>query len=211
MVDCMPMMTRDRCSMNQADQDWIDQLLNGDDQAAIDFWIRYGERLEQIAERRISAGLNQRVGADDIVQSVCRTFFRRAQSGQFEFQDPDGLWALLCTITLNKVRQHARYHNRQRRAINRDQSMSPPGDGPGLDLAVPEPSAEEISLFVDQLDQLLSGLDSEEQRIVDLKLQSFTNHEIAQRLDCSERTVRRMVKRVQSRMQTILHQDNEQG
>ena len=133
------------------------------------------------------------------------------QLGQFDVQDSDGLWGLLCVITLNKVRKHARYHNRKRRAIKRDRSISPRDDQPGMEPAGPDPTAEEIGLFVDELEQLLCGLESEERQIVDHKLQGYTNHEIAERLGCSERTVRRMVKRIQSRMQTMLDSENDHG
>ena len=54
--------------------------------------------------------LQRRIGPDDIVQSVCRTFFRRSQDGQFELHGTASLWRLLCAITLAKVRHHARFH-----------------------------------------------------------------------------------------------------
>jgi DNA-directed RNA polymerase specialized sigma24 family protein len=43
---------------------------------------------------------------------------------------------------------------------------------------------------------------------VDLKLQEHTNGEIAQKTGCSERTVRRIVQRVQSRLRDILDQSS---
>ena len=47
----------------------------------------------------------------------------------------------------------------------------------------------------------MASLDEEERRFVDLKLQQCTNLEVAARLGCSERTVRRILKRVQSRLE----------
>ena len=51
---------------------------------------------------------------------------------------------------------------------------------------------------------MLAGLDDEERQVVDQKLQELTNDEVAQRLGSSERTVRRILKRVQSRLTRAL-------
>lgn|GEM_PF-3768995 len=56
------------------------------------------------------AGLRRRVGSDDIVQSVFKTFFRRMAHGQFDVPDADALWRLMCSITLTKARRAARDH-----------------------------------------------------------------------------------------------------
>lgn len=187
---------------------WMRQLLDGDDQAVREFWQNYGERLQRLAENHLSKRLKQRVGADDVIQSVCRTFFRRAQIGQFELADSDALWGLMCAITLTKIRQLARFHGRRKRDFCQEQGPNRPAGESSFSLREfvhGGPSPEEAAVFVDELEQLLHGLDDEEQRIVELKLQQFTNQEIAEQLRCSERTVRRMVKRVQSRLREVLN------
>ncbi len=63
------------------------------------------------------------------------------------------------------------------------------------------PTPAEAVAFTDQFQQLMAALDDEEQRLVDLKLQQYTNDEAAERLGCSERTVRRLLKRVRSRLE----------
>src|SRR5207302_203407 len=79
-----------------------------------------GTLLEQLAERRLSKGLRRRVGADDVVQSAYRTFLRRAQAGEFQLADSDGLWRLLSAITLATVRELARFHGRQKRGFEQE-------------------------------------------------------------------------------------------
>ena len=44
--------------------------------------------------------------------------------------------------------------------------------------------------------------------ILSLKLQKHTNEEIAQRLQCSERTVRRMLKKVQQQLERLVAVDD---
>ena len=66
-------------------QSWMVQLAEGNPEAEHEFWNLYGERLQRLASQNLSSGLRRRVGAEDVVQSACRTFLRRAQDGQFEF------------------------------------------------------------------------------------------------------------------------------
>lgn len=194
--------------MNESDElAWMRQLLEGDEQVVGEFWRDYGERLQRLAENHLSSRLKRRVGADDIVQSVCRTFFRRAQIGQFELADSDALWRLMCAITLTKVRQSVRFHGRQKRNLGQEQGLNGPAGESAFTLREfvhAGPTPDEAAVFVDELEQLMAGLDDEEQRIVELKLQQCTNQEVAEQIGCSERTVRRMIKRVQSRLRDVL-------
>lgn len=192
---------------------WLAKLLDGDARTVEQFWDEYGERLNRLAERYLSPRLSRRVGADDVVQSVCRTFFRRAREGQFELSDAEALWRLLCVITLTKCRMTARFHSRGRRGLDREQPLeAAPGDsiGPGeaVDGGPPPDQAAELD---DELKRLLSALDPEEQQVVDLKLQEHTNEEIAAEMGCSERTIRRVLARVQSRLRGMLEERSEVG
>jgi RNA polymerase sigma factor (sigma-70 family) len=178
---------------------WMVRLVEADTDAEQQFWNLYGDRLQRLASQHLSSGLRRRVGAEDVVQSACRTFLRRVQEGQFEFSDAESLWRLLCAITLTKVRQQARFHGRQKRAINQerhpavDQALSRAGH-----IISPEPTPAEAIEFADQLEQLLGLLNDEERTAVILKLEQNTNNEVAQQLCCSERTVRRIIGRIQT-------------
>ena len=52
---------------------WIQKLRDGDDDACREFYEQFAPMIERLAERNLSDGLRQRVGADDVVQSACRT------------------------------------------------------------------------------------------------------------------------------------------
>ena len=73
-----------------------------------------------------------------------------------------------------------------------------------------EPTPAESIEFADQLEQLLGVLDDEERTAVILKLEQHTNNEVAQQLKCSERTVRRIIDRVQSRWKQSLRESGTQ-
>jgi RNA polymerase sigma factor (sigma-70 family) len=193
--------------MVEADQQWdswVRRLAAGDEQVAVDFWQQYGARLQGLAAEYLTSRLYRRVEPEDIVQSVCRTFLVRAREGQFHLADSDSLWRLLCAITLTKVRQKARFHGRQKRSFQREASLDTRVAG-GLAGAA-EPTPAEAAEFADQLEQLLAGLEDEERQIILLRLEQYTLEEVAERLGCSERTVRRILKRVQSRLQRLLEE-----
>ncbi len=98
----------------------VEGLRSGDPTVIRQFCERYGESLERLAERNLTGGILRRVGPDDVAQSACRTFLRRAKIGEFELADSKGLWGILCAITLAKVREQMRFQLRDRRGLDRE-------------------------------------------------------------------------------------------
>jgi RNA polymerase sigma-70 factor (ECF subfamily) len=186
-------------------QSWVRRLASGDDEVVNEFWGHYGDRLQGLAAKFLTSKLRRREEPEDVVQSVCRTFLRRAKAGQFELADRDSLWRLLCAITVAKVREKARYHGRQKRSFKREQPL----DGSRVG-AVPvetfDPTPAEAAEFADELRSLLDEMDEEEREVVLLRIEEYTYPEIAERLGRSKRTVRRILKRVQSRLQRMLEE-----
>jgi RNA polymerase sigma-70 factor (ECF subfamily) len=185
--------------------DWLIQgLRQGDPQAIRTFCARYGPLLERVADRHLPGGMRHRVGPESISQSVCRSFLRRARSGEFLLPDSESLWRLLVAITLTKVREKVRFHRRHRRSVDQEVPLAAPAGDEGeepAELVDPQPSPAEAAEFNDQLEQLLASFDEEEQCVVQLKLQQYNNVEVADRMGCSERTVRRLLQRVQARLE----------
>lgn len=192
-------------SEDRAWNELIEGIRAGDDDACWRFWDEYGPMIQRLAERNLGGGLQQRVDADDVVQSACRTFFRRAQGGEFELPDARALWTLLCTITLNKVRQSKRFHLAQKRGANREQPLAA-GDesGAAWQPAAAGPTPAEQAAFSEQLEHIVSTLTAEERRVLDLKLQQLSNQEIKEELGRSERTVGRLLQRVRDRLEEML-------
>jgi RNA polymerase sigma factor (sigma-70 family) len=193
--------------MDQHSQWLIRGLRAGDSLAVGEFCRRYGDRLERVARGKMVDGLHRRFGPDDVAQSVCRTFVRRMQGGQFTLDGSESLWRLLCAITLTKVRAGARHHLRQKRGLDREVHLpasSRDEGGGAFQPAAPDPTPAEIVEFADELDHLLAGLEEEDRRVVDLKLQQHDNAEIAEALGCSERTVRRILARLQEQFEKAL-------
>ena len=191
---------------DEQDQDYgwlIEGVRDGDERAMAEFCRRYQDQLQRLADRHMAPGLRRRVGASDVVQSVCRTFIRRTQGGEFELADSESLWRLLSAITLAKVRQQARFHLRQKRGIAAERHLDSIVEGgraavPELAAGGPTPSVQVE--FADQFERLLSDMPEDDRKVLDLKLQQCTNDQIAEAVGCSERTVRRILTRIRSRL-----------
>lgn len=184
-------------------KEWVRELLAGNNDVVAEFCALYGPTLERLAQSHMNSALQRRVGADDIVQSVCRTFVRRARQGDIQVDESEALWRLLCAITLTKVRQHARFHYRKRRGLNREQ-VGPDADAGQHSLRASEPTPAEAAAFNDQMQHFIAALDEEAQRFVLLRMQGMTHEEIAGELDCAERTVRRILQRVRAQWEQEL-------
>ena len=174
----------------------IDLWRGGDENAARQIVERYFDRLLALAGRRISQRLASRVDPEDIVQSVFRTFFVRLKDGQFVFQDEDDLCKLLMRITLHKTLRQVAFHKAAKRDPNLEANQGDHHRDLLLALLDKEPSAEATVAFLDQLDHFLDQLEPQTRRIIEMRLQGYTNDEIAKELNVYDRKIRRAVERV---------------
>jgi RNA polymerase sigma-70 factor (ECF subfamily) len=174
-------------------------LRRGSDEAAAQVVRQYTMRLIDIARRQISSKLARRVDPEDVVQSAYRSLFLRIHQGQFELGSGDDLWKLLLSITLNKLRRQAQFHSAARRSIEKEQSDSG-GAAASAEPASLEPSPDEAAALVDELEGFFKELSDSERPVIELRLQGASTADIAKQLNCSERTVRRILERVTDRL-----------
>jgi DNA-directed RNA polymerase specialized sigma24 family protein len=191
------MASRDEGSVTR----WIGDLKAGGDSAAQHLWERYFHRLVHLARARLRAAPRTGAVEDEEDAALCAfdSFCRGAAAGRFpQIADRDGLWRLLVVITLRKVLAQVGRQAARKRGGGRlvGESAILGGDAAedrGLDrIASDEPGPEMAALVIDEYRRLRDGLDTEALRqVLDLRLQGYTCEEIAERLDCAERTVRR--------------------
>jgi RNA polymerase sigma-70 factor, ECF subfamily len=180
------------------DQSLLRKVRIGDQEAARQLYERYGEQLIALARRRISQRFSRRVDPEDIVQSVFRTFFGRAKAGEFVLEGPDDLCRLLARITVHKTLRQIAFHHMGKRDVTKEATGGVEGHERLNELLARDPTPEASSLFVDQLRHFLMNLRPQEQQIVDLRMQEYTAAEIAQKLNVSERTIRRLMERIRA-------------
>jgi RNA polymerase sigma-70 factor, ECF subfamily len=174
----------------------LEALQAGDEDAARQLFDRYAEQLVLLARRRISQRLASRIDAEDIVQSVFRTFFHRAKQGQFHLEEPDDICKLLARITAHKTFRQIAFHRRAKRDASQETAQGDDAQDLLMKLMMAEPSPEEAAAFLDQLQHFLAKLEDEERRILELRMEGYNNVEIAHRLGISDRKIRRLMERV---------------
>jgi RNA polymerase sigma-70 factor (ECF subfamily) len=104
--------------------EFIARIRAGDEQAAAELVRLYEPeiRLEVRTWMRLRDPRLRRVfDSMDICQSVLASFFLRVAAGDYDLEQPGQLAALLAAIARNKLSEHVRYHQRQRRDVRRVQ------------------------------------------------------------------------------------------
>src|SRR5689334_11735551 len=102
-----------------SDRSLLRRLQRGQSDASTELYLRYAQRLHALAVAQSSPELARRVDPEDIVQSVFRTFFRRANLGHYTVPDGEEIWKLLLVIALNKVRATGAFHRAAKRDVRR--------------------------------------------------------------------------------------------
>jgi DNA-directed RNA polymerase specialized sigma24 family protein len=109
---------------------------------------------------------------------------------------------LLVTITLRKAFDQVQHEHRQKRGgggVLREADLA--GSQKALDqIMCTEPSPQLAAEMAEQCQHLLGLLEDEELRsIALLKMEGYSNHEIADRLGCARSTVQRRLNLIKSR------------
>jgi RNA polymerase sigma factor (sigma-70 family) len=186
------------------------QLLRSDDAAERDLaarliWRRYFQDLLELARNNLNKRIRRREDEEDVLQSMYKSFCLRQQRGEFDLAGRDALWKLLVTITLRKTRNAAKRQGRDKRDVGRERTMSAKDETGSDDWAIEQmeaaaPSPAEAALLNEALERRLEALaDAELRQIALWRLEGYSNREIADRLDCTERTVERRLERIRSK------------
>ena len=185
--------------------DLMARLDEGDGDAAREVFDRFVDLLVARADTRLGGRLRPKVSANDVVQSVFRSFFDRHGRGQLDLGGWESLRALLICMTVRKCVNVRRRYFRDRRDISREVASTDRAEGvAGLrETLDPEPTPEEAAMLADALEHLLDGLDSRDRRIIELRLQEYTPGEISDHVGCAERTVFRVLQRAKKRLAVL--------
>lgn len=169
-----------------SDRSLLRRVQGGDNDAATEIYLRYARRLEFLAQKQCSPEVAARFDAEDVVQSVFRTFFRRAERGDYVVPDGEELWKLLLVIAMNKIRANVAFH----RAAKRDVRHTSSGN-----CVEQSSSQDQTALTVLRLvvEQVLDGLSSTHRRIVELRIEGYEVAEIAERTGRAKRSVERLL------------------
>ena len=191
--------------MKQTVEQLLERCRAGDDEAADELFSQYSMRLFALAERQIGKDLSQRIDADDITQTVFRTFFRRNQAGEISIDHESRLWRLLGTITLNKVRRKGRDQRTARRDPRLETSLDSLDSGV-LGIVSQEPAPEQAAVLTELLEGAVDTLDSSQTSMFRMCLEGFSTTEISAELNVSRWTVRRVLDRIGYQLEDRIHE-----
>ena len=180
----------------------------GDEQAAAELFRRYADRLIALARGRLSGRLAGRLDPEDVIQSVCRSFFAGVRAGDYVLERGGDLWRLLVAITLHKLNDQVKRHMSGRRSVWQERPLNE-GDGLfGLQshLQTREPSPLEAAALIDEVERIMRELPPAHRRMVELRLQGYNFFEIAAETGAGERTVYRVLQRARQQLENYFRE-----
>jgi DNA-directed RNA polymerase specialized sigma24 family protein len=186
---------------------WIDQLRAGDPAAAECLWGRYFERLVALARIQLRGTPRRAADEEDVALSAFDSFCRGVERGRFpELLDRNSLWRLLVTITLRKANALRRGEHRQKRGGGGvvGESELPELSNCAADAALEQVMSRELTpelavQVAEECRRLLGVLnDAALQSLALLKMEGYTNDELAVRLGYSLRTVERKLRLIRT-------------
>lgn len=185
----------------RTDGSLLRRFRSGEQGAAAELYSRYAQKVQAVARACTSPVLAPRLDADDVVQSVFRTFFRRAAEGQYEAPDGTELWNLLQVISVNKVRTLASHHRAAKRNVastsSLDESLHEPGHA----------NQESLVVLRMMIDEALRGLHADQQRMVQLRIEGHSIAEIALATNRSKRSVERLLQDFRARLSRLVFEE----
>ena len=173
---------------------WLAALKSGDESAAERIWERCFQQIRDQAQRRLGAAGVREIDGEDIAVSALQALCAGARNGRFPKLDRrEDLWRLLFTIAARKssnaLRRDARRHEVGESAVNGAFAAEE-----HLDLE--DPRAFDGSMSA--CEELLQQLEPKLRDVAVLKLQGFTNEEIARRQERSVKTIERYLQMIRS-------------
>ncbi|MEM8679936.1 MAG: ECF-type sigma factor [Planctomycetota bacterium] len=163
--------------------EWLEEVKAGQEgepqQQLVD---RFLHRLEGLARARLKSGALD--DEQDVALSAMNSFLMRAPQRSYPWlTDRESLWSLLAAITINKVltvqRKGLAKKRDQRRQVSLDEAMH-----------VGDPDL--LSSVCGEGTRLLESLgDDGLRQIALMRMEGYRNKEIAEKIECSEKTVER--------------------
>jgi RNA polymerase sigma-70 factor (ECF subfamily) len=189
--------------MNEPDgiEGLMDRLRAGDEGAAAEVFHRFAHRLIALARTQLQAVIGPKEDPEDVVQSVYRSFFRRQREGQFRIDSWDNVWGILTVITVRKCGKRVEYFRAARRDVQREVRLAAGADsGRAWEAVARDPTPREAAVLAETLERLMRSLEATDREILALHLQGYTTPEISAQVGYAQRTVRRTLETIRSRL-----------
>lgn len=197
----------------------IKGLKSGDEQAVHAIYERYVNRFHEIITRRLRGRVNRIADEEDVSNSVLNSFFMGVNENRFpSLNDSDDLWQILGMLTKQKIVKYLRYFHRQKRGsgLVRGDSVFDSGAmqnanmGPDHPRQTPQ-SPDAQMMEHEYLASLMDSLPNERiQEVAMMRLNGYSNQEIADQLDTSVRSVGRKLSLIRAQWSQVLKAESEE-
>jgi DNA-directed RNA polymerase specialized sigma24 family protein len=173
---------------------WLGDLKAGDRAAAQRLWERYFTELVRLAHARLRAAPRAAEDEEDVALSALDSFCIAATHGRFpRLNDRNDLWRILVTVTDRKASDLMRRQRRLKRGNRRVANEADVAASRGglLDhMAGPAPTPEFAAMVAEEYRRRLNALPDEMlRRVAVLKMEGYTNEEIASQIGLGLRSV----------------------
>ena len=158
------------------------------------------QQLYQSARNRLTPATRRVYDEEDAAQSAFHSVCAGLAAGRFpDLHDRNSLWRLLLTTTARKVTRRHQHDHRLRRDVSRNVTDTIFANSPDESTAggeqgffSREPTPEFAAEFGEVCERLFRSLDDPLlQQITTLRMEGYSDAEIADRMNCSRRTVQR--------------------
>ena len=186
------------------DHSLLEGLRRGSQDAATQLYARYAQRLRELARAQCSPDLARQVEADDLVQSVFLSFFRRASEGYYDVPADEELWKLFLVIALNKIRTKGKFY----RAAKRDVRRTLGGqwfEGSLESVAAGDEAADTLLRLT--VEDVLERLPPQHREVIRLRAEGHEVADIARQIGRSKRTTERLLQEARQRLAELLREE----
>lgn len=178
-------------------QRWRD----GDAAVAQEIHDRLSPELRALALQGVGPAFQRRFDADDVLQSVFRTLFRRVRSGEIVGDQSRAIRGLLAQILRRKLAKQVRHHCAQQRSVRAEAWITPEDLSERLAY---RPDEQDLLAIAEEIDRILTLFEPDEATIFRNRLEGKTSATIANELGIAKSTVDRVLRRVAAGLRSRL-------
>ncbi len=173
----------------------LHRIQEGSEDAARELVRIYGSALRRAVRRSLDARLRPKFDSLDFVQIVWASFFRERDQAD-RFDRPEDLVSYLTAVAHNKVGMEVRRRLRaEKYNVTKEMSLESPLID-DEDLPQDRPAPPDVAIARERWDSMLVGQPEHLRQIIQMRLQGYTCRAIAARLQLSDSTVRRFLRRL---------------
>ena len=182
-------------AVERSDGSLLRRYREGEEAAATALYLRYAARLRALAPNTAHPSFAGRFDADDVVQSVFRTFFHGVRRQAYTVPPSGELWGLLMVLAFNKIRNLVSHHRAGKRAVHHTTALS------DIESHVALSTNESAAVLLRMvLDEYVAELPESNRCIIQLRIEGYAVAEIADRSGRSRRTVERVLQEFRARL-----------